>query len=452
MSNRSPTSTLIEERQLEGWRLVTRSVPTHDGDDDDDAGGFEIWSDGDRMRNARGQLQIVHAAPDGGRNWLVLDNARGEGHQTLGIERAVDTVAGATYTLSIDYAGHIGYSTDYTRIGIYVDGQKIGSYADTSPNTALNWKALQLQFIGTGSKQTIRIVSEATCYDRNGRGAMIDNVALAEILPPNTGFEDGAIQLSAISAALTDTDGSETLTVAINALPVGARLTDGTRSFTATQGNTAADVTGWNLGNLSLVAPKDFNGSIDLQVVATATENANGNQARTTANLTVTILAVNDAPIAKDANVTVEKGDSVRIDFAELVSDVDGDVLTLNFAKPKHGALTRNADGTYTYTAKRGYTGIDHFSYTVSDGNSTATGWITINVVREEKDRGACIVVHSTDPNTARITIDNGRATMSDFMSMLVHQADWLPNFLGTDTQDSDLSKLTGLRIKLGGG
>jgi VCBS repeat-containing protein len=488
--NRNTNSTLVEARELEGWTPVTRPERTrgghHDGDDEhgehDDHGGFEIWSDGDRMHNAQGRRQIVHVAQDDGRNWLELDDARGEGHQTLGIERSIDTVAGATYTLSLDYAGRIGYSAEYTRIGLYVDGRKIGGYADTSPATALDWKAIQFQFTGTGGKQIIKIVTEATRVGANGRGAMLDDITLTEALLANTGFEDGAIRLSAVSAALTDTDGSETLSVAIQALPVGATLTDGTRRFTATQGNTTAEVTGWNLGNLSLVPPRDFNGSIDLQVVASATESANGNQANTMANLTVTVLAVNDAPVANDASFTVEKGGSVRIDFSQLVSDVDGNVLTLSLAKPKHGTLKRNADGTYTYTPRRGYTGSDGFSYSysVSDGSLTATGWIAINVLRDgghcdhhhdndsshhngidhsehkgyrggDDDCGARIVVRSVDPKAAPVKIDWNGKPGKDFLSLPVNQPDWLAQSLGIPQADKrSLAEITGLVVRIG--
>jgi hypothetical protein len=145
----------------------------------------------------------------------------------------------------------------------------------------------------------------ATQRDANGRGAMIDNIALSETLPSNTGLEDTAIPLSHVQAALTDTDGSEVLAVAINALPVGATLSDGTHSFTAMAGATQADITDWNLSTLTLLPPLNFNGQIDLGVVATATESAAGSTARTTATLSVTVLPVNDAPVAQDDSVTV---------------------------------------------------------------------------------------------------------------------------------------------------
>ena len=57
-----------------------------------------------------------------------------------------------------------------------------------------------------GSAQTIRIVSEASTTQSNGRGAMIDNIAVTEVLPVNTGYKDSPIKLSNIVAAASDTD------------------------------------------------------------------------------------------------------------------------------------------------------------------------------------------------------------------------------------------------------
>ncbi len=56
---------------------------------------------------------------------------------------------------------------------------------------------------------------------------------------------------------LTDTDGSETLSLSISDVPVGATLTDGTNTFTATGSNTTVDVTNWILTNLSVTPPAD---------------------------------------------------------------------------------------------------------------------------------------------------------------------------------------------------
>lgn len=56
------------------------------------------------------------------------------------------------------------------------------------------------QRISNGSNQTIRIISEATSSQCNGRGAMIDDIKLTEAMPINTGYQDSAIRLSAVLA------------------------------------------------------------------------------------------------------------------------------------------------------------------------------------------------------------------------------------------------------------
>lgn len=156
-----------------------------------------------------------------------------------------------------------------------MNGQKIGAADNTSPVTGLAWTTKRFSFIGTGGAQTIRIVAEPARRESNGRGMMLDNLALTETLPANTGIEDTAIRLSAPCAALTDSDGSETLSRTLEAIPAGATLTDGTRSFTASQDNTTADITGWNPGKLTLTPPKNFNGQFTLKIIATATEQTN---------------------------------------------------------------------------------------------------------------------------------------------------------------------------------
>ncbi len=66
--------------------------------------------------------------------------------------------------------------------------------------------------------------------------------------------EDSNSAAFTISAALTDTDASETLTLQISDVPVGATLTDGSHTFLSTAGNTTVDITNWALTNLSVSA------------------------------------------------------------------------------------------------------------------------------------------------------------------------------------------------------
>ncbi|OGS96465.1 MAG: hypothetical protein A3H31_08415 [Gallionellales bacterium RIFCSPLOWO2_02_FULL_57_47] len=299
--NRNPTFTILPQSTLDGWYVVRET-----GDTGQQA--FIIWSGGDKMKDANNANQIVAAAPNGGKNWLEIGNANGLGHQTYGIERSVDTRAGVAYHLSLDYAGRLGYGIDFTGIGIYVDGVRIATHAGTSPNTALNWEALNFSFTGTGTAQTIRIVTEATSSQSNGRGAMIDNIVLTENLPINTGYQDSPINLSSVVAALTDTDGSEVIGVTMGAIPTGALITDGTHSFSATDSMHIVAVAGWNLATLSITAPTGYTGQFALTVAVSSCEIATGEISNNAITLPVTVVPTNvTSPLVIDLN-----GDGVR--------------------------------------------------------------------------------------------------------------------------------------------
>jgi hypothetical protein len=469
VANQNTSSSLLQQRTLEGWTLVTSLDNSACANN-----GFEIWSSGDKMADASNNLRTVNAASNNGssgNNWMELNNASGNMPQTLGVERSLSTLAGARYTLSLDAAGRMGYSADYTRIGIYVDGQRIGGWDGTSGSAALNWQTLSFQFVGKGGQQTIRIAAEASKLDPNGRGMMIDNIALNEALGANTGLEDQAIRLSNISAALSDTDGSEILSVSLEALPIGATLSDGTRSFTARSGNSTADISGWNMACLSLLPPADFNGTLNLRVVATASEKVGGSRSRTSASLVVTVLAVNDAPRVLNASYQLLKDGTVRIDFSALIRDVDGDALSLSFTRPAHGTLTRNSDGSYTYRPNRNYIGSDAFNYTISDGQLASSGAISLSVGQASvatavvgaaplQDSCASIVLRSNYSLAANSGSANANANPQGSSSQFVDWSSnavpistlgnlaWVRDFLGATQDQRSLAERTGLSVR----
>ncbi|HRD91077.1 MAG TPA: Ig-like domain-containing protein, partial [Accumulibacter sp.] len=304
----------------------------------------------------------------------------------------------------------LGYSADTTRISVTLDGVQIATDASLSPANALNWQTRTTTFTGRGGTQTLRIASDARQIDRNGRGMMLDDIVLSETLPANTGREDSPIRLSAISAALRDTDGSETLTLSLEDLPVGSVLSDGSKRFTATADHSTVELTGWTLGQLSLTPAKDYHGRFTLQVVAIATEQANGTQARSQASLTVTVLPVNDAPTARDASYTVKQAGQIDLDLSMLIGDIDGDTLTLTLSSPCHGRLIKNPDGSYRYLPQRGFTGTERIAYTVSDGRLSSSAVLTLRVVPDEDEH--CHLARPEGPERPQPA--HGRAESDD--------------------------------------
>ena len=251
---------------------------------------FEVWSNGDKFNNV-----TVNGVSGHGSNWLHLNDGTGKLYQTLGVERDVQTISGAVYTLQFDYAGDIGKTADKTKIGIYVDGQLVSTYANTSGATALSWQALSFQFTGNGQCRRIKIVLEGGSSSTS-RGAMIDYVRVVETLPVQSdvvyGLANQFVALPKVTASLTDTDGSESLTLQLQAMiPNGSVITDGTRTFTATVANAVLDLSGWNLNNLSFKAPSNYCGDVTLQVKAVSTESSNGSTAQTVQSFTVHLLS-----------------------------------------------------------------------------------------------------------------------------------------------------------------
>jgi hypothetical protein len=74
----------------------------------------------------------------------------------------------------------------------------------------------------------------------------------------------------------------------------------------------------------------------------------------------------------------------VRIFVLDNDTDPDGDALTVaQVSQPSHGQATLNAEGTVTYEEpRRGFKGIDSFTYFIGDGNGGEdTATVTIDVI-----------------------------------------------------------------------
>lgn len=89
-------------------------------------------------------------------------------------------------------------------------------------------------------------------------------------------------------------------------------------------------------------------------------------------------------PLANNDSAATPKNGSVTVNVLANDSDPDNDPLSVqSFTQPSKGTVTKNADGTLTYAAQNGNSGLGTFTFTyvVSDGKgSTATGTVTVTV------------------------------------------------------------------------
>ena len=96
-------------------------------------------------------------------------------------------------------------------------------------------------------------------------------------------------------------------------------------------------------------------------------------------------IARNGVPVAgDDAASTTRNSAGVRIPVLANDTDPDGDRLqVMAVTSPAEGTIVQNADGSITYTPRRGFTGVDRFTYTVDDlRGGTDDAVVTVNVTK----------------------------------------------------------------------
>ncbi|MGV0853815.1 Ig-like domain-containing protein, partial [Mycolicibacterium phlei] len=91
----------------------------------------------------------------------------------------------------------------------------------------------------------------------------------------------------------------------------------------------------------------------------------------------------------------VLSNDFVQLSPSEIVELGDGTTVAL-ITGPFYGSLSLNSDGTFTYTPRYGYTGMDEFKYSVSYDALHGTASVYITITAEQSTEPS----NPTDPPT----------------------------------------------------
>jgi VCBS repeat-containing protein len=127
--------------------------------------------------------------------------------------------------------------------------------------------------------------------------------------------------------------------------------------------------------------PTNFNGTVVFSYTLSDGTNSN------TANVTVTVTAVNDPPVANNDAFSTSEDVTLVIPAAGgvLTNDVDVDsagLIALLVTSTSNGALSLNSNGSFTYTPNTNFNGIDSFTYRARDGSVTGNvATVSINVM-----------------------------------------------------------------------
>jgi len=271
VSNTDTTSTIYtESTTLEGWTLVTSPESRTGG-----TNSFEVWSTGDTQQAQNSSDNKVSASFGNGENFLELNDA-GSNAQTIGIERSVATVDGLVYTLTFDCAGRPGFSTEYTQIGVYIDGTLVKSFTPTSGQTFIDWKSVSVAFEGDGKSHTIQIRTDATTTDPNGRGAFVDNLMLSAqqgVIAGNLNTSTTQVDLATyvnvaiFAAGLVSLSGIPSDATVITSDGVSHTVSDGSITFDSSLLSTAV-----------LKFGSDFSGTLDMHLSEVSSNNTVASQ------------------------------------------------------------------------------------------------------------------------------------------------------------------------------
>ena len=133
-------------------------------------------------------------------------------------------------------------------------------------------------------------------------------------------------------------------------------------------------------GSFSYLPQVNFNGSDSFTYRAD-----DGTDESDLATVTISVNAVNDAPVAINDGYSVVTGDSLTVNVPGVLgndSDEEGDMLTAVLQDgPNDGALALSSDGSFIYTPDLGFVGDDSFIYQAYDGvsfSNVATVAITV--------------------------------------------------------------------------
>ena len=207
---------------------------------------------------------------------------------------------------------------------------------------------------------------------QGGSATAAISVTVADVNDPPVAAADTAVTSEdtpiAIAVLANDSDGdSATLTPIVDSGPANGSAT------------VEAD------GSITYAPAANFNGadSFTYKVSDGAAESG-------VVTVTITVAAVNDAPVAGAESYSLDEDGSLVVGEPGVLGndgDADGDTLSAGVATdPAHGSLTLNADGTFSYTPDANYHGADSFTYRANDGvadSAEVTVTLTINSVND---------------------------------------------------------------------
>lgn len=237
----------------------------------------------------------------------------------------------------------------------------------SSGNTALVPNA-NISFGGSGANRTVTVTPAA---NQNGTATITVTVSDGS----QTASASFVLTVTAVNDAPTANNQSvSTAEDTAKAITLSASDAEGSGLTYSIEANPTHGSLSGSAPNVTYMPASNYNGPDSFTFRA-----SDGALDSNTATVSITVTAVNDAPVANNQSVTTAEDTAKAITLT--ASDVEGNALTYSImASPAHGTLSGSAPNV-TYTPSLNYNGPDSFTFRASDGSlnsNTATVSITV--------------------------------------------------------------------------
>lgn len=355
---------------------------------------------------------------------------------TLTVAADLTTAAGGTVTVPIAFAAD---GNDIAGIGLSIDFDETCLGFD---DTDSDGNAIPDSIVFDMSPQFFPSVS----YDPTDPDGELDFI-LADYSPP--------------LATLEDTDALISITFTATCQPATEAGQNAAVNFSDQPSVSFSDPTGRSVSGESvpgtvLILPSEAFTPEPTVVTATPTPIDIATPSQT---VTVTVTATvtpdatstpdpepvgnNQVPTVGNDSATTNEDTSINIQVLQNDSDPDGDALQiLAVDPPASGSTTLNSDNTITYVPQLDYSGLDSFTYTISDdrgGTISATVRVTIRAVN---DAPALLIAPSSQTHQSgdEVTLIVSANDVDTAQDELIYTATDLPSGISIDAASGQIS------------
>ena len=313
-------------------------------------------------------------------NYEVEANGGAQGGEVIrtegtGTASGIFTGISGTYDFTVNYLDENDGESTYI---IFVNGVQQSTFVADGGNSTGGTPASETVRIDVNAGDTISV--QGTRED--AEFARIDSVELIVVDTAPVAGNDAATTPEdtpvVVNVLANDSDGEND--------PLNVTAIAGTGVFPGESVDVGDATVTLNANNTFTVTPdNDFSGDV------TFTYTVSDGARTTDASVSVTVTAVNDAPIAADD--TASTTEDVPVNVNVLANDVDPEGAALSVSAIEGTAVTAGnsvdvgnatvrleANGTLTITPDANFDGTVDFEYTASDGGETDTASVSLSI------------------------------------------------------------------------